>query len=82
MTPAPVRTSRPSWLEIAALSLLLLVAAAFRAYHLGLPTLTGDEWFMLRNHDEGPAWIVRQARVFASDSPSVALWAGRYSAIV
>jgi mannosyltransferase len=55
---------RPARVELAWLVLVLVAAAALRAYHLGLPTLTGDEWFMLRNHDEGPAWIVRQARVF------------------
>jgi 4-amino-4-deoxy-L-arabinose transferase-like glycosyltransferase len=26
--------------------------------------LTDDEWFMLRNHNEGPAWIIHQARTF------------------
>jgi hypothetical protein len=46
------------------LLLALGLAAALRARHLGVPTLTGDEWFMLRNHHEGPAWIVSQARVF------------------
>ena len=43
---------------------LLVGAAALRARHLGTPTLTGDEWFMLRNAHEGPAWIISQARVF------------------
>jgi hypothetical protein len=55
---------RASRIELALLLVALVAAAALRAYHLGLPTLTGDEWFMLRNHDEGPAWIVHQARVF------------------
>ena len=46
------------------LCLLLLAAAGARARQLGVPTLTGDEWFMLRNAYEGPGWIVSQARVF------------------
>jgi mannosyltransferase len=53
-----------SRLEVGALCLLLLGALALRARHLGVPTLTGDEWFMLRNAHEGPAWILGQARVF------------------
>ncbi|HEY3079672.1 MAG TPA: glycosyltransferase family 39 protein [Chloroflexota bacterium] len=46
------------------MGLLLLGALALRARRLGVPTLTGDEWFMLRNAQEGPAWIIAQARVF------------------
>lgn len=41
-----------------------LVAFALRVHALGLPNLTGDEWFMLRNHDEGPVWIIHQAHTF------------------
>ena len=52
------------WLETAVLWALLLAALALRLRHLGVPTLTGDEWFMLRNAHEGPGWIVAQARVF------------------
>jgi mannosyltransferase len=59
-----LRLALASRLEIGALCLLLLGALALRARHLGVPTLTGDEWFMLRNAHEGPAWIVSQARVF------------------
>ncbi|HLZ10066.1 MAG TPA: glycosyltransferase family 39 protein, partial [Chloroflexota bacterium] len=45
---------------------VLIVAASFalRVNNLGLPNLTGDEWFMLRNHDQGLAWILHQAHVF------------------
>ncbi|HLH73247.1 MAG TPA: glycosyltransferase family 39 protein, partial [Chloroflexota bacterium] len=45
---------------------LLVIALAFalRIHALGQPNLTGDEWFMLRNHDEGPAWIIHQAHTF------------------
>ncbi len=43
-----------------------LAAFAFglRVYHLGVPNLTNDEWFMLRNHDQGPLWIIHQAHTF------------------
>jgi 4-amino-4-deoxy-L-arabinose transferase-like glycosyltransferase len=44
--------------------LLLLAALAARVYHLGAPTLSGDEWFMYRNWREGPGWIVHQAHTF------------------
>lgn len=54
----------PALAEVTALTLLLLLATALRARHLATPTLTGDEWFMLRNHLEGPVWILNQARVF------------------
>ncbi|HVB96533.1 MAG TPA: glycosyltransferase family 39 protein [Chloroflexota bacterium] len=40
------------------------VAFALRIHALAAPNLTGDEWFMLRNHDEGPAWIIHQAHTF------------------
>jgi hypothetical protein len=43
---------------------LTALAFALRLHDLGVPNLTGDEWFMLRNHDEGPLWIIHQARVF------------------
>jgi uncharacterized membrane protein len=39
-------------------------ALALRLHALADPNLTGDEWFMLRNHDEGLAWIVHQAHTF------------------
>lgn len=57
-----------AWRDVAAASALLLplllVAFALRLHNLGYPNLTGDEWFMLRNYDEGPLWIIRQARNF------------------
>jgi hypothetical protein len=45
-------------------AIVLGVALALRLYSLAAPNLTGDEWFMLRNHDEGIAWIVHQAHSF------------------
>src|SRR5687767_15727976 len=64
LRPASRALSAVGRLETALAGLLLLGAMALRARRLGVPTLTGDEWFMLRNAHEGPAWIVRQARVF------------------
>jgi hypothetical protein len=49
------------WLTTAA---VLTGAFALRLHALADPNLTGDEWFMLRNHDEGVAWIVHQANTF------------------
>lgn len=43
---------------------LVLLSFALRVHDLGRPNLTNDEWFMLRNHDEGPLWIVHQAHTF------------------
>lgn len=45
---------------------LMLTGLAFglRIHALGVPNLTGDEWFMLRNHDQGPLWIIHQAHTF------------------
>ncbi|MGH2458132.1 MAG: glycosyltransferase family 39 protein [Chloroflexota bacterium] len=45
---------------------VLLTGLAFglRVHALGVPNLTGDEWFMLRNHDQGPLWIIHQAHTF------------------
>lgn len=43
---------------------MLLAALGARLYHLGAPTLSGDEWFMWRNWREGPGWIVHQAHTF------------------
>ena len=43
---------------------MMLGAMALRVRRLGVPTLTGDEWFMYRNYVEGPAWIVHQAHTF------------------
>jgi hypothetical protein len=47
-----------------AATMLLALAFALRIHDLGVPNLSADEWFMLRNHDEGPLWIIRQARIF------------------
>jgi hypothetical protein len=43
---------------------MVLLAFAARTYRLGVPNLTNDEWFMVRNIHEGPWWIVNQARTF------------------
>lgn len=58
--------------------LCLLLAFALRVWHLGEPTLTNDEWFMLRSAREGLPWIVHQARVFEPHPllyyAGIALW--------
>ncbi|MBM4417430.1 MAG: hypothetical protein FJ033_03825 [Chloroflexi bacterium] len=59
-TPAAPATSG----EIAVLVAITVGAAALRLRRLGLATLTGDEWFMHRNAQEGAQWIIEQARVF------------------
>ena len=61
MTRCDMGCQRVWWMEALA---LMLVTFALRIYHLGLPNLTNDEWFMLRNHDEGPVWIIHQAHTF------------------
>ena len=63
---APVRLPDPilRFGEIFLVVVLLLVALILRTHRLDGPTLTGDEWFMLRNVREGPAWIIHQARTF------------------
>ncbi len=43
---------------------MTVVAFGLRIHALGVPNLTGDEWFMLRNHDQGPLWIIHQAHTF------------------
>jgi Dolichyl-phosphate-mannose-protein mannosyltransferase len=43
---------------------ILGAAFALRCHALGWPNLTNDEWFMLRNHDEGALWIIHQAHTF------------------
>lgn len=40
------------------------LAFGLRIHALGVPNLTSDEWFMLRNHDQGPLWIIHQAHTF------------------
>ncbi|HEX5414930.1 MAG TPA: glycosyltransferase family 39 protein, partial [Chloroflexota bacterium] len=56
------RVQRWLWAGLAAI--LLVGGFALRLHGLGQPTLTNDEWFMLRNHDEGPLWIIHQAHTF------------------
>lgn len=53
---------RSIWIAFA----VVVLAASFglRVHDLALPNLTGDEWFMLRNHDQGPLWIIHQAHTF------------------
>ncbi len=63
--------ARPAWwvpiqptaFWVASLA-ILAGAFALRIHALDAPNLTGDEWFMLRNHDEGVGWIVHQAHTF------------------
>lgn len=65
LRPAAAPLPRPGRaLELSLFALLLLAAMAVRVRRLGVPVLTGDEWFMYRNYLEGPAWIVHQARTF------------------
>ena len=56
------RVPRGAWAS--AVAVLLVAGFALRLHGLGQPTLTNDEWFMLRNHDEGPLWIIHQAHTF------------------
>jgi len=58
---------RERWLAVAWWLAALAIAAlalALRVHALGVPNLTNDEWFMLRNHDQGPLWIIHQAHTF------------------
>ena len=52
------------WIFLALCVVILAASFALRVYDLGRPVLTGDEWFMLRNHDQGPLWIIHQAHTF------------------
>jgi|GEM_PF-676054 len=47
-----------------AVAILVIGGFALRVHAIGQPTLTNDEWFMLRNYDEGPLWIIHQAHTF------------------
>lgn len=58
------RGEREGFAFAVATGLLILGAFCLRLHALGQPNLTNDEWFMLRNHDEGAAWIIHQARTF------------------
>ncbi|TAK22898.1 MAG: hypothetical protein EPO26_09985 [Chloroflexota bacterium] len=61
---------------------ILIFAFALRTRRLGLPTLTGDEWFMHRSAQEGAAWIVAHARVFEPHPLLyyLGIWAWEYAA--
>jgi hypothetical protein len=61
ITPPDAIVARLWWVGALA---VLAVGFYFRVHDLSVPNLTGDEWFMLRNHDEGPLWIIHQAHVF------------------